>query len=569
VIVCIAMSAERASVSEEKEHNDKGHTFRKRRLTLTSNRINASALGALSAGSEESEERTFHIEPATAAGSPGNSPIQDDSEKSKTFRKRRLTLTKQNLQIDLEGLEEVGDDINCIPTELCHDENDHEPLKKKRRMSEDSHPSTYSCSTLGSKIHHAGEILRHMPSPSRVQTENRLYAPPFNVEKEETEEERRAQPAWKRRMTRSNSDDESLPFPRHIVGQYSCHGIEPIYDSEYEQDSDEKSEDDESDGIAEALPRESNESNELIEQDSEEQVKLASVTMSNLCSPPKLTASAKINQDRGGIAFPYGDCRDTALFAVYDGHGQGGELVSQFALHHIQRKLKKHPNYSDNLEMAFKDTFIEVDEELKEEPMVDPLYAGTTACVALLRNKTLTVSNAGDSRAVLARRKEETCWETIQLTEDQNPDHPEEQARIEQHGGYVSPPPEPGLSARVWLDSSCTQIGLAMSRSIGDHAVTDVGVVAEPVVTSHEINEEDDFLILASDGVWEFISSEEAVDIVSKNLSKGSTRACQLLIEAAAEKWHQEEGDYRDDITALVVQLQKVLHYLRGDREKS
>jgi protein phosphatase 2C family protein 2/3 len=55
--------------------------------------------------------------------------------------------------------------------------------------------------------------------------------------------------------------------------------------------------------------------------------------------------------------------------------------------------------------------------------------------------------------------------------------------------------------------------------------------------------------------VWEFISSEAAVQIVADNLDRGATRACQALIEVAAAKWHDEEGDYRDDITALVVRL--------------
>lgn len=61
------------------------------------------------------------------------------------------------------------------------------------------------------------------------------------------------------------------------------------------------------------------------------------------------------------------------------------------------------------------------------------------------------------------------------------------QARIEAAGGFVSPPPEPGLSSRVWLDAEMTQIGLAMARSIGDHAVKSIGVVAEPEVTKHTI----------------------------------------------------------------------------------
>jgi serine/threonine protein phosphatase PrpC len=97
-----------------------------------------------------------------------------------------------------------------------------------------------------------------------------------------------------------------------------------------------------------------------------------------------------------------------------------------------------------------------------------------------------------------------------------------------------------------------------MARSIGDHAVKVVGVIAEPVVTQQELKPDDDLLILASDGVWEFISSEEAVDIVGKNIEKGASKACQLLIEAAANKWHEEEGDYRDDITALVIRLQNI-----------
>ena len=68
----------------------------------------------------------------------------------------------------------------------------------------------------------------------------------------------------------------------------------------------------------------------------------------------------------------------------------------------------------------------------------------------------------------------------------QNPDSPAEMARIVKAGGFVSPPPEPGLSARVWLDAEFTQVGLAMARSIGDHAVKGVGVIAEPEVLVHD-----------------------------------------------------------------------------------
>jgi protein phosphatase 2C family protein 2/3 len=230
--------------------------------------------------------------------------------------------------------------------------------------------------------------------------------------------------------------------------------------------------------------------------------------------------------------------------------------VAQYALHEVQRRLEKHLDFEKDIEKAFKDTFLGVDASLKVEKLIEPLYAGTTACVALLRDQRLVLSNSGDSRAVMARRsKDGGGYTAIDLTKDQNPDLPEEQARIEKMGGFVSPPPEPGLSARVWLDADCTQIGLAMARSIGDHAVKEVGVIAEPVVSFQDITEEDDFVIFATDGVWEFISSEEAVKVVADNMDRGATKACQSLIETAAAQWHEEEGDYRDDITALVVRL--------------
>jgi protein phosphatase 2C family protein 2/3 len=177
----------------------------------------------------------------------------------------------------------------------------------------------------------------------------------------------------------------------------------------------------------------------------------------------------------------------------------------------------------------------------------------------------------------------------IPLSTDQNPDSPGEKERILSSGGFVSPPPEPGLSSRVWLDREHTQIGLAMSRSIGDHAVKNVGVISRPVVTALAIDwAADEFIIVATDGVWEFLSSEDAVEIVERHLygktaanydnneirgdddndadeedarddgicsGWGASAACKALIEAASEKWHQHEGNYRDDITAIVIHL--------------
>ena len=92
---------------------------------------------------------------------------------------------------------------------------------------------------------------------------------------------------------------------------------------------------------------------------------------------------------------------------------------------------------------------------------------------------------AGDSRAVMQSKGNKVT----DLTEDQKPNTPAEQARIIKCGGYVSPPEEEwGGPARVWLDANMTLPGLAMGRSIGDHLVKSVGVIAEPVVTTFDVD---------------------------------------------------------------------------------
>lgn len=463
-------------------------------------------------------------------------------EKGKTFRKRRLSvpnLRRLDHGGDDDDDEEVNDDekahtfrkrrlsLPSSPTSPNQQEeggtHHHNNTNKRQRTASDTSCSDSPTSNkLQSKTLHAPEILSPSPTNKNHKLLPKFYqttaAPVLN--NSNSNNTSCNTPRWKTRHHHPSdgerADEKNLPFQRDVVGTFSCHGVEPIYDDEDDDDDDNYGYDDEA-------------------------------------KPP--TMAAKTNQDRGGIAFPYGNSNRTALFAVYDGHGQGGELVSQYSLHEIQRLLEKHPSFHSNIETAFKDTFLKVDASLTDEGLIEPMYAGTTACVALLRDTQLVLSNAGDSRAVLGRKHPNKKWEAIDLTVDQNPDLPSEQRRIESMGGYVTPAPEPGLSSRVWLDKECSQIGLAMARSIGDHAVKSVGVIAEPVVSFHTLQAEDEFLVLATDGVWEFVSSKEAVAIIAQHLHKGATKACQVLIETAAAKWHDEEGDYRDDITALVIRL--------------
>ena len=85
----------------------------------------------------------------------------------------------------------------------------------------------------------------------------------------------------------------------------------------------------------------------------------------------------------------------------------------------------------------------------------------------------------------------------------------------------------------------------------------------------HSICDHDKFLILASDGVWEFIENDEAVRIVDQFYTSGQPAelACRFLIAKAALKWRENEGDYRDDITCIVIYLRPVLATLEEHRD--
>ena len=122
-----------------------------------------------------------------------------------------------------------------------------------------------------------------------------------------------------------------------------------------------------------------------------------------------------------------------------------------------------------------------------------------------------------------------------------------------------------------------------MSRSIGDHAAATVGVTAKPQITEYavtnhygtplpcarcevdstsrvcvcryDLRDADQAIVVASDGVWELLSSQNVADIVARSDPENVEKICSSIVEAASAMWKREEGDYRDDITVFVLLL--------------
>ena len=98
--------------------------------------------------------------------------------------------------------------------------------------------------------------------------------------------------------------------------------------------------------------------------------------------------------------------------------------------------------------------------------------------------------------------------------------------------------------------------GFAMSRSFGDQIAHSVGVVVSPEILEHNFCEEDKIILLASDGIWEFIDNEEALNIVKKYYEDNDAEgALEEIYTEADKRWRENEGIV-DDITAIILFLE-------------
>jgi len=272
---------------------------------------------------------------------------------------------------------------------------------------------------------------------------------------------------------------------------------------------------------------------------------------------PRGFSAAKINQDRGVVCWPFNGSYNQALLCVFDGHGSKGERASEFCMRTVPELLE---NESELLrpdpEDCLKRNVIKTDELLFAGELGKlAMTCGTTSTVMYMHGAELWTACSGDSRAVKGARTNGVI-EATDLSTDHKPDLPQERQRIIAAGGTVSDGCA-GRPARVWAHG---RIGLAMSRSIGDGECKSVGVIPDPEVSRFTISpattaggDGDLFVIVASDGVWEFIESQEACQLVAKH--KNATDACSSLVHEAAARWKKFEGSYRDDITAIVAYL--------------
>jgi len=350
----------------------------------------------------------------------------------------------------------------------------------------------------------------------------------------------------------------------------------------------------------------------------------------------------KENQDDYYICgSKFGAGEGDAFFAVFDGHGDKGHDCARFAKKRLPSILaakikkqraalnaKKIKTMTENKQEKPKNAFhpsswpyldekqyidvcrqahIQCNNELHDEKKVKDFLSGTTAISVGFHAGRMTVSNVGDSRAVLGYRvggvglegtpaeeeKKEISSEgdselvdatgvkyepgsiiAIPLSDDQTPYRRDERTRLEKAGARIRTIDQ--LEGRKPIDENVDDFnlgvdideegdmprvycqdhdypGTAFSRSLGDSIAEDIGVNGEPEILTKRVTKGDEILVIASDGVFEFLTNQRMIDICAA--CDDPLHACTKLLEASYEQWLNYELR-TDDITCIVLFLQ-------------
>ena len=268
------------------------------------------------------------------------------------------------------------------------------------------------------------------------------------------------------------------------------------------------------------------------------------------------------NQDNYFIFKNFADHKDYIYMSVCDGHGVEGHFVSEFIKevlpYYMSENLKKR-NILKETELVHQiitETFVIVNNMLVDNESINSLFSGTTCVSVIFTPERLIVPNIGDSRAVMGRYDKSTGkYKAIELSRDHKPTEKDEAKRIYENDGRIQPFTEDGEFVgpqRVWIKEEEVP-GLAMTRSFGDRVAATVGVMSEPEIKEFDFCEEDKFMIIASDGIWEFISSQECIDIIQSYYENNDLKGCcEYLYQESSKRWLKEE-EVIDDTTLILV----------------
>ncbi|GAM25152.1 hypothetical protein SAMD00019534_083270 [Acytostelium subglobosum LB1] len=243
-------------------------------------------------------------------------------------------------------------------------------------------------------------------------------------------------------------------------------------------------------------------------------------------------------EDEYVVHYPFGDDPQMALFAVFDGHSgknvamTAKEILPNILLKYIQSAKSECGKHIYDMSGVFLATFKETDAQLSRFE-----YEGATATIVLIwrvgQQRFLQAANVGDSSAFLSY-----AGETLVLTKDHRVTDPDEQQRIKDEG--------------VQLSENQTRInGLMVSRALGDHFIKHLncGLSGEPTISPPiSLTPFHSHLIVASDGLWDVISGNRAMEMIKTE--KEVDKMANLLLQCSLKSIKS-----KDNISIIVAKL--------------
>ena len=254
-------------------------------------------------------------------------------------------------------------------------------------------------------------------------------------------------------------------------------------------------------------------------------------------------------------------------------------------LHENLSELRKSRNYKvhggadaqvpEPSGSAYFKAFLKTHDDVIAELGKVAYMAGTTAVTGHFVGDMAHIANVGDSRAVLGKTAGDR-WRAVEITKDQTGFRAAERERAkneahmpiefltlgmfygeeeisedfgDEDSANAADPPRIFIVGRKFPAS-------AFTRSLGDALGKMAGVCAYPEIHSIKLTQEDTCMIFATDGVWEFIDNQEAMDIAHKH-KDSPYKAAKELVELSFERWLGEDEDRTDDITAVVIYFEK------------
>ena len=286
-----------------------------------------------------------------------------------------------------------------------------------------------------------------------------------------------------------------------------------------------------------------------------------------------INGQIKLNQDSYIIKRDINNIKNFNIFALFDGHGFNGHIISEYLKENLIKKIVNHPRlkvldnleniysqFSDNKYKIIKELFYEIDNEILNLNINKDLSGSTCTLLIQIGDKIIN-ANIGDSKAILVYEDDninniKNKYKIVKLSKDCTPNIETEKKRILMNGGKViqlKNNNEQEIGAlRIFLKDKMIP-DLSISRSFGDKIGKSIGIISNPVINEYTLNKTVKFILIASSGIWRFMKEKEIINYgVKYYLLNDPDNFCKSVVNKSMELWKQNVGNI-DDITILVI----------------